>query len=386
MSTRFRYTHAVAIGGVLAAMGGTVLAGWLLQIPNLVQFNASSVPMVFNTALCFTLTGLSLLFSGLPAQSIARLHTAVGAVLVGLCSLTFAEILADRALGIDWPQLHIWLGDGNVRPGRMAPNTALGFIAIGLVFLLLPRVTGKWRGRAVQGLTFAVLTIGLTGLAGYALAPDLLYGWARSARMAVPTALGMAGASCALWLCWHNAPWFRSRSLFREDDKIVFIGMALLGVVAVTAALTGFVLLQNVLGPSLRGTVGASLDERIQLFHASARQAASAAQRIARQSDLSGAVVSGDARRLAAVAASLHASGLREVPVFGADGRVLARAGVQLGGHAVDAPIPAAGNVAFVWDGAPYFAADGVIDQEGRPIGTLRVRLPLNLEFPKLLD
>ena len=56
---------------------------------------------------------------------------------------------------------------------------------------MLNRITARVRELLFQILLFCLIAVGVTGLVGYALTPDQLFGWARSARMAVPTALGM---------------------------------------------------------------------------------------------------------------------------------------------------------------------------------------------------
>jgi len=42
-------------------LGGTVLLGWIFDIPSLTRINPSWNPMVPSTAVCFMLSGLSLL-------------------------------------------------------------------------------------------------------------------------------------------------------------------------------------------------------------------------------------------------------------------------------------------------------------------------------------
>ena len=77
------------------------------------------------------------------------------------------EILLDRSLGVDFGFLHIWYDYGNARPGRMAPNSAFGFISIGAGILIADRVTSRSRGIGAMVVTFCVLAVGLTGLVGY---------------------------------------------------------------------------------------------------------------------------------------------------------------------------------------------------------------------------
>ncbi|MES2826160.1 MAG: EAL domain-containing protein [Pseudomonadota bacterium] len=274
------------IGIALLVMGGIVLLGWLLHIPLMVQFKIGFVPMQFNTGMCFVLTGIVLALPGLTGKLFPHFQTVAGGFLIILCGLTFSEILFDLNLGIDWPALHTWIGDGNIRPGRMAPNTALGFICIGFSFVLIPRVSTKRQSGCVQILTFSIIALGLTGLAGYMLGPDLLFGWTRSARMAVQTAFGMIFTGIALWLSWVNADWNSSNAHFRADEKITFLGAAILVVVVLTAGLTGFVAQQTILKKSLQRQIQTTFNNRMELFQQSVEDAANTTRHLAERADI----------------------------------------------------------------------------------------------------
>jgi hypothetical protein len=191
-----------------------------LHISALIEMRRGLVAVVFNTALCFFLVGTALALPTLWQQPMQKLQTAVGIFIFILCALILGEHIYDKQFGIDWAFLHTWFKDGNTRPGRLAPNTAIGFMVIGSALVLMSRVTTKWRALTLQILTVLVLAIGITGLVGYTLSQDLLFGWARSARMAIPTAIGMILTSIAIWLRWHRAEWYRTRMYFQDDEKI----------------------------------------------------------------------------------------------------------------------------------------------------------------------
>lgn len=150
-ATRLLAIHARVInlptllGLAVAAMGLTVICGWLLQLQALVEMRRGMVAMTFNTALCFTLTGLALALPGMLQRSMGQLQSVIGAYLICLGGLVLGEHALDVDLGIDWAFLHAWLQDGNTRPGRFAPNTAIGFMFIGCSLLLLARI--KTRGQ-----------------------------------------------------------------------------------------------------------------------------------------------------------------------------------------------------------------------------------------------
>ena len=234
------------LGLAVAALGLSTTSGWLLQLPILFELHHGLVPMVFNTGLSFLLTGLALALPSRHGGRWATLRTFMAATVVGLCGLTLIELVLDRGLlGIDLVSLHTWYDYGNTRPGRMAPNTALGFLVAASAILVGDRVSSRALGLAEVTLTFLLLIIGLTGLIGYLLAPELLFNWARSARMALHTATGMVLMSLALWLSWLRSDWYAGETYFREDGKIRLLSGALLVIVTTAAALTGFVLQQD---------------------------------------------------------------------------------------------------------------------------------------------
>jgi hypothetical protein len=211
---------SLALSILVALLGFLVMTGWILHISALIEMRRGLVAVVFNTALCFFLVGTALALPTLWQQPMQKLQTAVGIFIFILCALILGEHIYDKQFGIDWAFLHTWFKDGNTRPGRLAPNTAIGFMVIGSALVLMSRVTTKWRALTLQILTVLVLAIGITGLVGYTLSQDLLFGWARSARMAIPTAIGMILTSIAIWLRWHRAEWYRTRMYFQDDEKI----------------------------------------------------------------------------------------------------------------------------------------------------------------------
>lgn len=254
------------LGIAISLLGITVVLGWILQIRVMVEIIPGLVAMVFNTGLCFVLAGSALALPDLSRKPLQRWQTLVGVFLLALGLISFTEQVLDTSFGVDMAFLHSWLSDGNTRLGRMAPNTALGFMLIGTALILCNRINSKRRALTLQILTFSVMTLGITGLIGYSLGPDLLFGWARSARMALHTASGMIATSIALWIMWHRADWFLSRKYFREDENIGFMSAAILGVITISAGLMGFVLQQSVLENTLKESLRVNFENRIFLL------------------------------------------------------------------------------------------------------------------------
>ena len=274
------------LGLALLGLGLIVMSGWLLQIRSMVEIRVGFVAMVFNTALCFALAGLALALPGLLQKQLKLIQSSVGILLFCLCGLVLIEHLFDINLHIDWGFLHTWLHDGNTRPGRLAPNTALGFMCTGFGLFLLNRIDNRAKELCFQILIFFILGIGLTGLIGYLLSPDQLFGWARSARMAIHTAIGMIAIGVALWTNWHHANSRHMQRFFQLDEKISFMSAAILCVATLTAGLTGFVFQQAILEDSLREKLQFKLDNQRNLIHTELTQALSSNERIVNNTHL----------------------------------------------------------------------------------------------------
>ena len=346
------------IGVCLLLLGMTATAGWLLRQPSLLQIVPELVPMVFNTGLGFLGLGTAFVLGSRPWRAAPMARTIVAAAVVALGVATLVELIIDRPLGIDFASMHTWFDYGNTRPGRMAPNTAFGFVLAGAALLAADRVRNRAWALAAVGLTFALLAVGLMGLVGYLLAPDLLFGWARSARMAVQTASGMILAALGLWSSWSRQPWYKGEAIFREDKKIRLISAVTVAVVTVTAGLTGFVLLQYSFEQSLATQLVAVVDARVPRFHetliqhrtrastevASTGLAASTTRWLAAPDDAS--------RRLdlARDAAKFLAAGYRGVTVERYDGSVVARFGLEAGTRAFLAAIDGTEGSELTWD------------------------------------
>jgi diguanylate cyclase (GGDEF)-like protein/PAS domain S-box-containing protein len=341
----------------VVALGLSAVSGWLLHVPALFEIRAGLVPMVFNTGLCFLLSGSAIALLARTTPAAARVRRVLACLVMLLCGLTLAELILDRSLGIDMAGLHAWYDYGNTRPGRMAPNTATGFLLLASTVLLAGGVRSRRRAYGVVLLTFGVLAVGLTGLAGYLLAPDLLFGWAKSARMALHTATGMLLCALALWLTWSRSGWYQSRQYFREDGKIRLLGAAILLVVTTTAGLVGFVLLQTGVVRTLENNLEGVIRNRTPWFGAMSAEVMRRHADGVRLSGLDEAAAAllrapqsiAERRHLDTLAARLLTRDVRGVTLVDARGAVVHGAGLRAPVSALTAPFAAAGDL--LWDG-----------------------------------
>lgn len=169
----------LAAGGFGTLLGLTTTAGWLLDIPGLVQVRPSIAPMVLDTALCFLSTGFGLLALGLGSRRGSRL---CGVACGVLATLNLAGYVTNPGSGVD-----------PARPLRMAPNTGTAFLLIGLALSLAGRrgrLSGAFAGGGAAGVV--VLSLSTVALLGYAFGIQPAFGWGRMVAMSPQSAVGLA--------------------------------------------------------------------------------------------------------------------------------------------------------------------------------------------------
>jgi PAS domain S-box-containing protein len=177
----------------VAAIGAVVLIGWSFDIAVLKSVNPALISMKVNTAVAFLLSGFALwLLQSKNCRWRAARFTgrACAAAVTAAGLLTLLENLFGWDLGID--QLLFREPGGTaqtVHPGRMAPNTALNFLLIGLSLLLLDvRTRRGWR--PAQTLIALVGLIAGVAVLGYVYSASVLFTPSAAANpMSVPAAV-----------------------------------------------------------------------------------------------------------------------------------------------------------------------------------------------------
>lgn len=257
--------------GVLIALGLCVMTGWWLRVPWMVEIIPESVGVGFNTGLAFAILGVAL---ALPRGHVwgSRAHSLIGAVLVVLGGLVLIEQLAHRSLGLDEVELHRWLHDGNLQPGRIAPNTCLALMAAGIT-LLLPGQSG-WQNLGRRGALLVLSLFGVSGLLGYWLHLSSLYGWYSFNRMAFPTAVALLVAAAGLIAseAWTDTPVAARRSWDGADGRIALVTATVLATGILGSGFIVFVALQNSYQRTLKRHLSLTVARRITLFEAAFNQ------------------------------------------------------------------------------------------------------------------
>ena len=177
-------------GAVVLLIGSIVFAGWAFEIPEL--RGASEGPkMMPSTALCFMLAGLALILEG--GRTTARWALISARVLVGIVMtvavMTIAEHVLGRNLGLDLILFRDQVTAAvNGFPGRMALNTAIAFICVGIGLILLPR-DRRTNGVLSQIWGFGAVVIAFIALIGYAFGVRDFYSMQAVVGMAFVSAM-----------------------------------------------------------------------------------------------------------------------------------------------------------------------------------------------------
>jgi len=223
----------VLFAALLAMLVGMlVLAGWALDIPLLKSLSPDWVLMKANTAACFVLLGFAL-YRVRRAEDRGVVFVCVAALLVALVGLlTLLEYLLGWNAGIDQVLFNEPSGAiATFSPGRMAPDTALSFLLLG-VALAVNSTAHKGRIALLLAIAPALLvaSFALASLLSY-LTPALgTLGWFGYTVMAMHTSVLflVLGASIA-WLGWQNRAW--QWSLSTSATLAILFGLVWLALV-----------------------------------------------------------------------------------------------------------------------------------------------------------
>ncbi len=229
LNTLARWPDLVVMGagGLSAALGLVVLVGWHTHNPALLQVLPVFVPMKYNTALGFFLSGVGLFSIALGRPRVA-LTCAAWPLLLG--SLTLIEDVFSINIGIDELLMEDYLRVETSHPGRLAPNTALCFVLIGVAMLLMSNSAKiRWRPVVVAMLGSTIAALGGTAFFGYLSGLPAAYGWGYLTPMAVQT----AGGCVMLGLGILAFAWGDARAEDRGLPRWLAIPVAI-GVVTIT--------------------------------------------------------------------------------------------------------------------------------------------------------
>lgn len=188
----------------VALLGGAVMVAWKLEWREVLLFGTNVVPMQFNTAMGFSVAGLTMI---LMLNGWAR-TAAIGGIFCSVLGLvTIGEYIAGSNLGVDQFFQPDFLGTGlSANPGRMAPNAAACFLLFGLCVTSLARIRDPWREHFVVGaVAVTICALGLVYSLGYYTGVAQSYDLRYLSRMSLHSGVAfvLLGAAMAL-LVWEN--------------------------------------------------------------------------------------------------------------------------------------------------------------------------------------
>jgi PAS domain S-box-containing protein len=183
------FSPLVIISGLVSLLLGVlVLLGWYTHNTSLIQINPAFVPMQYNTALGFFLSGVALLFLNTRHKKVSA---GVGSAVFLIGLVTLLEYVFGIDLFLDQLFMEHYITVQTSSPGRMAPNTALCFTLTGFVALYHVLFERKRNTIPTIGIIGALIFgLGLVAFTGYFLNMEAVYGWGKLTRMAVHTAAG----------------------------------------------------------------------------------------------------------------------------------------------------------------------------------------------------
>jgi len=184
-------------------LGATVLLGWYTHNVRLIQIDPAYVPMQYNTALGFVLSGVGIITVISRHPRVAALS---GIIIAAIGLLTLTQYVFACDIGLDQLLMKHYITVKTSNPGRMAPNTALCFSIIGLTLLILASIRKHRWLPILTGVAGAILLgLSLVAFTGYLMGVETAFGWGALTRMAIHTSLGFVVLSCGfLVLTWYQ--------------------------------------------------------------------------------------------------------------------------------------------------------------------------------------
>jgi len=177
-----------------AFLGAAVLAGWALHWPLLRSGLPGAVATRSNSAICLLLAGLSArLLASRRTRAGGRMVAKVAGATVALVGLlTLIEYLTGANLQLDDLLLrNVPAAAEAAHPGRMAPNSALAFVLLGLALTLSDVETARG-SRPSQLLALAAGLVPLEAVIGYAYGVEPLHGFAAYTRVSFYGGVGFS--------------------------------------------------------------------------------------------------------------------------------------------------------------------------------------------------
>lgn len=192
----------ILISSVVIAFSLTILIGWHLHIPFLVQFGPNNAPTQYNTALSTLLLAIGCLVSLYGYKTTAS----VLACLIGIlnCLTIFEYLIPHLNLYIDELFFKSYIFTGVAHPGRIPPPSAISLFCFSAGLLIIGSKL-SYPIRPLLACLFVSVGIGTAsiGLIGYLFSWKLGYAWIIYNHMSLGTSITLPLLGIALLiLAW----------------------------------------------------------------------------------------------------------------------------------------------------------------------------------------
>lgn len=207
----------VALGACFAVvlMALIVIVGWHAHIRAAVQIFQGSVPMQYNTALCFLALGAA----GIGLVTQRRVLLLTGAGLTALMGLAVVlEYATGVSFGIDTLFFYPWEYSSIDQPGRMALTTAISFFLTGCILLIHSVRKGTYILFGVVNLL--PLSLALSSIVGYAFQITYIMPFELGSQMAIQSAATLLVYCIAmLGYAWTHSEGQQIDERLRESEE-----------------------------------------------------------------------------------------------------------------------------------------------------------------------
>jgi two-component system, sensor histidine kinase and response regulator len=223
-------------GTILVILGLSVVIGWHTKNTTLLTIFPSFAPMVYNTALCFALCGITFLLGVTAFRRVAVISATI-VIMVG--GLTMIEYLTGLNFGLDQFLMGYYVDFPAPHPGRMALTTAICFTLAGIAFLLNSTKSG-WRSILMGIIGAVVLIAGILGaivailltiaVTGYLMKIPTAYSWGIFSVMALHTAFGLVCLGGGIIAQTWQDDKLKAKDSLRWLPILVSLGMAAMSI------------------------------------------------------------------------------------------------------------------------------------------------------------
>ncbi len=171
----------LGVGLSVITMSAIVMYGWLVKSQAIVTVLHGHAPMQFNTALCLFISALGLISLQEKKYLLSRL---CAMLVIAISGISLVEYLNGTNIGLDEFFAEAFVSSKTSHPGRMSPNTAIGFIICAACMHLSRNPI--WLMAASSSIIFLAIVSLVANFASL----DGLYGVASLSRMAIHTSVG----------------------------------------------------------------------------------------------------------------------------------------------------------------------------------------------------